>query len=193
MTLLSCLRVAAGAQFRFALLDTILLSTILAIYVQYLALRLGTVTGRDLAQSCRDHLPRWLNLLCYLFAECAILATDIAEVVGSAIALNLLTQGKLPLPAGVAITVVDVMAILLFYQKDGSKGVTRTQIFELAIAALVVALATCLSVELSKISGVNAGEVLRGYIPSGTIFRGGALYASCGIIGESNLLGPMNT
>ncbi|KAF8338733.1 natural resistance-associated macrophage protein-domain-containing protein [Cantharellus anzutake] len=177
--------ISAGAQFRFALLTIILLSNILAIFLQYLALRLGTVTGRDLAQSCRTHLPLWLNLLVYLFAEAAILATDIAEAVGSAIALNLLSKGRLPLPAGVAITLIDVVVILFFYQRDGTQGVTKTQIFEAGIAVLVIALATCLSMELAKITGVTVGEVLKGYIPSATIFRGSALYVSCGIIGAT--------
>ena len=80
-------------------------------FLQSLALRLGTVTGRDLAQLSREKLPRWLNIIVYLFAEAAILATDLAEVIGVAIALNLLSQGRIPLAAGVAITMTDVIII----------------------------------------------------------------------------------
>lgn len=164
-------------------------------FLQSLALRLGTVTGRDLAQLSREKLPRWLNIIVYLFAEAAILATDLAEVIGVAIALNLLSQGRIPLAAGVAITMTDVIIILAFYNRSatgatsvGADGKTRTglwktQVFEVGVAVLVVAVAICFSVELTKLTGVSVGEVFRGYLPSKTIVESNGLYLSCGILG----------
>lgn len=173
-----------------------LLSNLLAVFLQSLALRLGTVTGRDLAQLSRDKLPRWLNILVYLFAEAAILATDLAEVIGVAIALNLLSQGRIPLVAGVAITMTDVIIILAFYNRNttsvGSSVDTngrtktslwKTQVFEVGVAMLVVAVAICFSIELTKLSGVSVGEVFRGYLPSKTMVESHGLYLSCGILG----------
>ena len=72
--------VAAGAATRFQLLFVVLLSSIFAVLLQSLAIRLGTVTGKNLAEMCREHLPRWLNWVLYLFAESAVVATDVAEV-----------------------------------------------------------------------------------------------------------------
>lgn len=153
--------------------------------LQSLCLRLGTVTGHDLARNSRDRLPRWLNILGYLFAEAAIIATDLAEVIGVAIAINILSRGKVPLVAGVAITMLDVVIILFFYNRNagGGNALSRTQVFEVAVAGLVVAVAVCFSIELSKISGVSAGEVFRGYLPSKTMVQNDGLYVSCGILG----------
>lgn len=105
--------IAAGASYRFQLLFIVLLSNIFAIFLQSLSIKLGTVTGRNLAQACRAFLPRWLNIILYILAEIAIIATDIAEVIGTAIALNLL-EPRIPLLAGCAISIVDVFVVLLF-------------------------------------------------------------------------------
>lgn len=180
----SITRISAGASFRFDLLCVILIANILAIFLQSLCLRLGTITGRDLAQNSRDRLPRWLNLFGYFFAEAAILSTDLAEVIGTAIALNILSQGKIPLVAGVALTMVDVIIILFFYNRSGSSMV-RTQIFEVGVACLVVAVAACFSVELANIKNTSVGEVFRGYLPSKTMVQSEGLYISCGILGTS--------
>src|SRR5271154_839389 len=110
--------VAAGATYRFKLLFIILMSNLFAIFLQNLCIKLGTVTGLDLAQNCRKRFPKWLTITLYLFAESAIVATDMAEVIGSAIALNLLFH--IPLAAGCAITIVDVFIILLFFKPEGS-------------------------------------------------------------------------
>ncbi|KAH0601584.1 hypothetical protein MHUMG1_00462 [Metarhizium humberi] len=121
--------IAAGASYQYKLLFIVLLSNLFAILLQSLAIQLGTVTGLDLASACRAYLPRWLNYLLYGLAEVAIIATDMAEVVGTAIALNLLIP-KLPLVAGCALSILDVMAILIFYRPDGSmKGLRLFEIF----------------------------------------------------------------
>lgn len=141
-----------------------------------------------MARLSRDRFPLWLTVIGYLFAEAAIIATDLAEVIGVAIALNLLSQGKIPLVAGVAITMLDVVVILFFYNRNagGRNALTRTQMFEVAVAVLVLAVAVCFAVELSKITGVTAGEVFRGYLPSKTMVQRDGLYDSCGILGASN-------
>ena len=91
--------IAAGASYQYKLLFIVLLSNLFAIFLQSLAIKLGSVTGMDLASACRAHLPRWLNYFLYALAELAIIATDMAEVIGTAIALNLLIP-KLPLEIG---------------------------------------------------------------------------------------------
>ena len=87
------------------------MSNIFAIFLQSLCIKLGSVTGMNLAENCKAHLPPWLNYVLYFFAESAIIATDIAEVIGTAIALNILI--KVPLVAGCAISIVDVLIILV--------------------------------------------------------------------------------
>lgn len=141
-----------------------------------------------MARLSRERLPRWLTIIGYIFAEAAIIATDLAEVIGVAIALNILSQGKIPLVAGVAITMLDVIIVLFFYNHNagGKNALSRTQIFEVVVATLVVAVAICFAIELSKISGVSAAEVFRGYLPSKTMVQSDGLYDSCGILGISN-------
>src|SRR4051812_36914241 len=107
---------AGGAQFGYTLLAVILISNFMAILLQHLALKLGVVTGRDLAQACRDHYSRPVAMALWLMCEVAIAACDLAEVIGSAIALNLLFG--LPLFLGVLLTAADVM-IILFLQHRG--------------------------------------------------------------------------
>ncbi|KAI9678785.1 MAG: hypothetical protein M1817_005843 [Caeruleum heppii] len=173
--------VAAGATFRFRLLFIILMSNLFAIFLQSLCIKLGTVTGLNLAESCRAHLPKWLNLTLYVFAESAIIATDIAEVIGSAIALNLLL--KIPLVAGCALTLVDVLVILLFYNPSGS--MKRVRAFEMFVMLLVLGVVILFCIQLSLIENTTVGEVLRGYIPSSTIVESQGLYLSCGILGAT--------
>ncbi|CAO3593492.1 unnamed protein product [Absidia cylindrospora] len=99
-----------GSQFGYTLLFIILLSNVIAIFLQNLAIRLGTVSGLNLAAASRRYLPRPLNLFLYVLAEIAIIATNVAEVIGSAIALTLLFP-SMSLPVGVAITAADVFII----------------------------------------------------------------------------------
>ncbi|KAI9779660.1 MAG: hypothetical protein M1816_003448 [Peltula sp. TS41687] len=192
--------VAAGANFRFRLLFIILMANLFAIFLQSLCIKLGTVTGLNLAENCRAHLPKWLNITLYLFAEAAIIATDIAEVgrctklrwptyllmrrlqvIGSAIALNLLLH--IPLIAGCALTLVDVLLILLLYNPSGS--MRRLRAFEFFVAALVLGVVVAFCVQLSYIRNVSVGEVFKGYLPSSTIVQSKGLYLSCGILGAT--------
>ncbi len=106
---------AGGSQFGYALLFIALLSNIMAIILQSLCARLAIATGRDLAQACRDAYPRWVSWPLWLLAELAICATDLAEVIGTAIALNLLFG--IPLEIGVIITALDVFLILWLQNK----------------------------------------------------------------------------
>lgn len=154
--------VSAGANFRFDLLFVVFLSNCIAVYLQSLAIKLGTVTGRDLAQVSRDELPRWVNLVLYALAEIAIIATDIAEVIGTAVALNILL--KIPLIAGVLITIIDVLIVLMAYRPGNSMHLVH--IFEYGVALLVFAVVICFAIQLSRIPSVPVGEVFRGYIPS---------------------------
>src|SRR3954467_15631712 len=100
---------AAGSRYNYTLLSVILLSNLIAILLQSLSLKLGVATGRDLAQACRDHYSRRVSFALWILAEIAIAACDLAEVIGSAIALNLLFH--IPLVVGVVITAADVLLI----------------------------------------------------------------------------------
>src|SRR5215207_11371082 len=107
---------AGGSQFGYTLLTVILMSNLMAILLQGLSSKLGIVTGRDLAQACRDNYSRPVGFLLWVICELAIAACDLAEVIGSAIALNLLFG--IPLPYGIALTALDVM-IVLYLQNKG--------------------------------------------------------------------------
>ncbi|KAF3006443.1 hypothetical protein E8E13_002499 [Curvularia kusanoi] len=172
--------VAAGASFQFKLLFIVLMSNIFAIFLQSLCIKLGTVTGLNLAQNCKAHLPPWLNYMLYFFAESAIIATDIAEVIGTAIALNILI--KVPLVAGCALSIVDVLIILLFYSPSGTMRALRG--FEFFVALLVMGVVICFCFELSKIHA-SVGEAFHGYVPSSTLVKSQALYQACGILGAT--------
>ena len=106
---------AGGSRFGYTLLSVILISNLMAILLQALALKLGIVTGRDLAQACRDHYSRPVSFVLWVLCEIAIAACDLAEVIGSAIALNLLFG--IPLIWGVCLTAFDVLLILLLQNK----------------------------------------------------------------------------
>src|SRR6476660_7968749 len=106
---------AGGSQFGYTLLSVILLSNFMAILLQALTVKLGIATGRDLAQACRDHYSRPVAFMLWVLCEVAIAACDLAEVIGSAIALNLLFH--IPLFVGVLITALDVLLILLLQRR----------------------------------------------------------------------------
>lgn len=159
--------VAAGSTFRFKLLFMVFLSNIFAVYLQCLCVKLGSVTGMNLAEMIKAHCPTWLNWILYLFAEAAIICTDIAEVIGTAIALNLLFH--IPLVAGCAISIVDVLVILMFYRPSGSvKGI---RIFEGFVAVLVVGVVVCFCYQLSLITNTKVSDVFLGYIPSSALVK----------------------
>ncbi|KAL3956407.1 hypothetical protein ACCO45_009253 [Purpureocillium lilacinum] len=174
--------IAAGASYQYKLLFVVLLSNLFAILLQSLAIQLGTITGLDLSSMCRVYLPRWLNYTLYALAEIAIIATDLAEVIGTAIALNLLIP-KLPLVAGCALSILDVMAILFFYRPDGSmKGL---RLFEAFVCLLVLGVVICFCIELSMIKETSVGTVFKGYLPSSALVESEGLYQACGILGAT--------
>ena len=162
----------------------ILLSNIFAIFLQSLCITLGTVTGMNLAQMTKAHCPPWLNYTSYFFGESAIIATDMAEVIGTAIALSMLSDGKIPLVAGCAISIVDVLFILVFYRQNGA-SLTARRVFEFFVALLVLGVVICFCVQLSYIRGTTAGEVFHGYVPSSALVEGRGLYQACGILGAT--------
>jgi len=194
--------VSAGAATQFKLLFIVLMSNVFAIVLQSLAIRLGTVTGLNLAEHCRAHLPWWLNIPLYLLGEAAIIATDIAEVrlvacrlgkhalirsqvIGSGIAINLLIP-KIPLTWACVITVLDVLILLMFWSPNGP--MRRERLFHYFIIALVLGVVICFCIELSYIhrqQHIPVGEVFRGYLPSSAVIDGKGLYLSCGILGAT--------
>ncbi|SMY22378.1 unnamed protein product [Zymoseptoria tritici ST99CH_1A5] len=173
---------AAGASYRFRLLFMVLLSNVFAIFLQSLSIKLSTVTGMNLAEMNKAHCAPWLNYVLWFFGEAAVIATDIAEVIGFAIALNLLAP-NLPIVAGCAISIVDVMFILLFYRPEGSMKALR--IFEAFVMMLVIGVAICFCYQLSLIEGTTAGEVFKGYLPSSALVESKGLYQACGILGAT--------
>ncbi|KAL0573855.1 Manganese transporter smf1 [Marasmius crinis-equi] len=176
----------AGSEYGYRLLFVVLLAGLFAVFFQVLASRLGCVTGLDLASHCRlllNHSPRsrWLGLYpLYAFSEIAIIATDLAELLGSAIALCLLFP-KLELWHGVLITAFDVLVLLAF--GDPLRG-TPVRWFEWVISGLVLAVLVCMCVILTRVN-VDWGDAFEGFLPSKHIFPGGALYTSVGILGAT--------
>jgi metal iron transporter len=147
--------------------------------LQYLALKLGTVTGLDLAQMNNKHLPRWLELIVYFVAEACIICTDISQVVGTAFAWSLLIP-QLPLVWACVLTAADTLLILLFYSPTGQ--LRRIRIFEVFVAGLVIAVFITVCIALSQVSA-PPGPVFKGFLPSREIFVSQGLYTSCAILG----------
>ena len=167
---------AGGSRFGYALLSVILLSNLMAVLLQGLASKLGIVTGRDLAQACRDHYSPRVAFSLWVLCELAIAACDLAEVIGTAIALNLLFD--IPLPWGIAITALDVM-IVLWLQNRGFR------MLEALVIALVAVVGGCFVFELF-ISRPDLGEVARGFVPTSEIVRNPEmLYIAIGILGAT--------
>jgi manganese transport protein len=168
--------IAGGARFGYALLFVALLSNIMAIILQSLCARLAIASGRDLAQACRDAFPKPVAFMLWLFAEIAIIATDVAEVVGTAIGLNLLFG--IPLEIGVIITALDVFIILLL-QRLGFRWV---EAFVIALLAVIFA---CFMFQIA-LADPDWGGVLRGFAPTVDILRNPQmLYLALGIIGAT--------
>ncbi|WP_461414963.1 Nramp family divalent metal transporter [Gemmatimonas sp.] len=167
---------AGGSRFGYALLSVILLSNLMAVLLQGLASKLGIVTGRDLAQACRDHYSRRTGLILWVLCELAIAACDLAEVIGTAIALNLLFG--ISLPVGIAITAFDVM-IVLYLQNKGFR------LLEALVIALIAVVGGCFVFELF-ISKPDIGEVARGFVPTTEIITNPEmLYIAIGILGAT--------
>lgn len=168
---------AAGSGFGYRMLFIIFLSNIMAVLLQSLCIRLGVVTGLDLAQACSKHFSKPLSIFLYVLCEIAIIATDLAEVIGSAIALKLLFN--LPLLYGVIITSLDVLVILLGWNSK------RFRYFEFIIMLFVSITAFCLLTIVSK-SNVKWADVLLGFLPTpDLILDSNALYVAVGIIGAT--------
>ncbi len=167
---------AGGARFGYALVSVILISNLMAILLQSLALKLGIVTGRDLAQACRDHYSRPVSFALWILCEVAIAACDLAEVIGSAIALNLLFG--IPLLWGVCLTAVDVLAILLLQHRG-------FRYLEAFVVVLVATIGACFAIELF-LARPDFGGVARGLVPTTEILRNPAmLYIAIAILGAT--------
>lgn len=150
---------AGGSRYGYALLWIIVASSLMAMLLQALSAKLGVATGRDLAQACRDHYPRPVRLGLWLLAEVAIIACDLAEVVGTAIALQLLFG--LPLPVGVCLTSINVVIAILLERRGFRK-------LEILIGGLVVTVALALAGELI-LSHPDVGSIASGLVPSAGI------------------------
>ena len=167
---------AGGARFGYTLLSVIMISNLMAILLQALALRLGIASGRDLAQACRDHFSRPVTIVLWILCEIAIAACDLAEVLGAAIALNLLF--RLPLIWGVSLTALDVL-IVLYLQHHGFRYV------EALVIALIVLIAGSFAVEL-WLAKPDLVAVAAGFIPRTEILRNPEmLYIAIGILGAT--------
>jgi manganese transport protein len=168
--------IAGGARFGYALLSVILLSNLMAILLQSLCVRLGVATGRDLAQACRDYFSPRVNYGLWVLCEIAIAACDLAELLGSAIALQLLFG--IPLVWGVCITALDVL-VLLFLQGRGFRYV------EALVITLVATVGVCFTAEI-LFSKPDVGGILLGYAPKVEILQNpGMLYIAIGILGAT--------
>ena len=167
---------AGGARYGYALLSVIMLSNLMAILLQALAARLGIASGRDLAQACRDSYSRTTTIALWILCEIAIAACDLAEVIGAAIALNLLFH--LPLLWGVIVTALDVL-VVLFLQHRGFRYV------EALVVGLILAIAGSFAVEL-WLSSPALSSVAAGFVPRGQIVRDPQmLYIAIGILGAT--------
>ena len=165
--------IAGGSQFGYRLLWVLLMSNLMALLLQGLSARLGIVRGRDLAQANREAYPRLVNFFLYILAEIAITACDLAEVLGMAIGIQLLTG--LPLIYGVAITALDTF-LLLFLQRLGMR---RMEVFILSLIA-IVGISFFIEIFLAK---PDIAEISRGLVPS--LPGAAALYVAIGIIGAT--------
>ncbi len=167
---------AGGSKFGYALLFIALMSNIMAILLQALCARLGIGAGRDLAQACRDAYPRWASWPLWVVSEIAICATDLAEVIGTAIGLNLLFG--IPLEIGVIITALDVF-LILWLQNLGFRWI------EALIVTLLGVIAVCFAIQIA-LANPEWGGVIRGFAPTTDIVRNPEmLYLAIGIIGAT--------
>ncbi len=164
---------AGGSRFGYTLLWVLLMSNLMAVLLQSLSTRLGIVYGRDLAQACREVYPKPVNIALYFLAEIAIIATDLAEVIGMAIGLNLLFG--LPLEWGILLTFLDTFILLYLI----NKGMRKMEAFILALV-FVIGLSFLVEMFLAK---PEINEVLKGFVPA--IPNSEALYIALGILGAT--------
>ena len=167
---------AGGSKYGYTLLSVILISNLMAILLQGLSCKLGIVTGRDLAQACRDHYSRPVSFALWVLCEIAIAACDLAEVIGTAIALNLLFG--IPLTWGIIITAADVMIILMLQQRG-------FRMLEALVITLVATVGACFLFEII-ISRPDMAGIAAGFVPSSSILTDpGQLYIAIGILGAT--------
>jgi manganese transport protein len=167
---------AGGAQFGYTLLSVILISNLMAILLQHLCVKLGIATGRDLAQACRDHYPKPVVWFQWVLCELAIAACDLAEVIGSAIALQLLFG--IPLIWGCLITVADVLVVLMLQNRG-------FRYLEAVVITLILTIGGCFAVELF-LAKPDVPGVLAGFVPTSSILSNPAmLYVAIGILGAT--------
>jgi manganese transport protein len=167
---------AGGSRFGYTLLSVILLSNLMAILLQALAARLGIVTDRDLAQACRATYSRPVNLLLWLACEAAIIACDLAEVIGTAIALKLLFG--IPLVGGALIAALDAFLLLVLMNKG-------FRFLEAFVIALLIVIAVCFAIQIAA-AAPPVAAMLRGFVPSaGILTDPEMLYVAIGIIGAT--------
>jgi len=167
---------AGGSKFGYALLSVALLSNVMAIILQALCARLGVASGRDLAQACRDAFPRYVHYPLWAAAELAICATDLAEVIGTAIGLNLLFG--IPLEIGVILTALDVFLILCM-QRLGFRWI------EAFIVTMLGVIAVCFGIQIAM-ADPDWGQVIRGFAPTVEIVKNPEmLYLALGILGAT--------
>jgi manganese transport protein len=167
---------AGGSKFGYALLTVALMSNLMAILLQALCARLGIASGRDLAQACRDAFPRFISWPLWLLAEIAICATDLAEVIGTAIGLNLLFG--IPLEIGVVITALDVF-LILWMQNLGFRWI------EAFIVTMIGVITVCFGIQIAM-ADPDWGAVIRGFAPTTQIVTNpDMLYLALGILGAT--------
>ncbi|MDJ1503009.1 Nramp family divalent metal transporter [Cytophagaceae bacterium BD1B2-1] len=168
--------IAGGSQFGYSLLSVIGLSSIFAMILQYLALKLGIVTGHDLAQACRESYSKGVTIFLWVLCEIAIIATDLAEIIGAALAINLLFN--IPLSIGVLITIADVMLLLLLQHK-GFQALERT------VGGIIFIIILCFGYEI-LLSQPDIAQLSKGFIPSAQIVTNPSmLYIAIGILGAT--------
>jgi manganese transport protein len=167
---------AGGSKFGYTLLSVILLSNLMAILLQGLAARLGIATDRDLAQACRASFSRPVNFMLWLACEAAIIACDLAEVIGTAIALKLLFG--IPLIGGALITALDAFLLLLLMNRG-------FRFLEAFVIALLIVIAVCFGIQIA-VAAPPVAAMLRGFMPSPEIVTNPEmLYIAIGIIGAT--------
>ena len=167
---------AGGSQFGYALMAVVALSSLMAMLLQALCARLGVGAGRDLAQACRDAFPKPVAFALWILAEAAICATDLAEVIGTAIGLNLLFG--IPLEIGVVLTALDVFLVLLL-QRIGFRWI------EAFVIGLLFVIAACFAVQLAM-ADPDFGAIIRGLAPTTELVKNPAmLYIALGIVGAT--------
>ena len=167
--------IGGGAKYGYLLMSVILLSSLIAMMLQYMCAKLGIVTGMDLAQATRLHSGKKLGIVLWISTELAVMATDIAEVIGGAIALHLLFG--IPLVVGVTLTVLDVL-ILLLLTKIGFRKI------EAIVIGLILIILSVFVYEVA-LAGPELGPMLEGFIPNAQIVGNGQLTMALGIVGAT--------